>query len=368
MDPRTLGLSAVMLALLAPPAVADDAPPPAGIRLRGLGFLRLAGALMQDDPNVPFVGRADGFELQYARAGVDADLGPRVSARLSIDGALDERERINEPNGKLQVGLRDAYADVHLGGQDLRAGHFEPVFDGEQFLSPTERPFVERALYSRGVRATAGFETPGLSPGRSLGVAFRREPARSPTSGLGAGFEIAVQNGAAELSSNNDNDWVAISVAGILRLPRGGWAIAAGRWNARSEGDLPARQDETDLQGSAAGMIALGPVWIGGGGVVQRTTFATTGGAVQNAWGAHAQLLGGLLQREGLTVSAGYRFAIFDPSTLVLTDRMMEHTIGAIASWPDYHLRLLGGVTHATEQAVRKLANSRVEAVVEVAW
>ena len=115
-------------------------------------------------------------------------------------------------------------------------------------------------------------------------------------------------------------------------------------------------------------MVALGPVWLGGGGIVQRTTFETSGGAVQNAWGAHAQLIGGLLQRGGLTLSAGYRFAIYDPSTLVLTDRMMEHTVGAIASWPDYHLRLLGGVTHATEQAARKLANSRVEAVVEVAW
>jgi hypothetical protein len=358
---------ATLFVLLAvAPAVADtadDAAPRPRVRLTPFGFVRVEGAMVQADPNVAFVGRADGFELQYARLGVDADIASRVRARLSLDGALDVRDRVNDATGTLQLGIRDVYADVQAGPIDVRVGHFEPVFDGEEFVSAPGRPFVDTALYSRGIRPTEGFQTEGLSPGRSLGVAARREPA---TGSFGVGFEVAAQNGAAELSSNNDNDWLALSAAGMLRLPREGWAIAALRWNARSEGTLPTRQDETDLQASFGAMIPAGPVWLGGGAIFERTTFPTTGGQAENSWGAHGQVLGGIWRSPSTTLSLGYRFAIFDASTLVLTDRTMEHTAGAIAAWPRQHLRVLVNVTHAMEQAARELANSRVEALVEV--
>lgn len=358
-------LSVLFAARQAVADTADDAPARPRLRLSPFGYLRVEGAVVQADPNVAFVGRADGFELQYARLGVDVEVADRVRARLSVDGALDVRERVNDTTGTLQLGIRDVYADVRTGPIDVRVGHFEPVFDGEEYVSAPGRPFVDTALYSRGIRATEGFQTAGLSPGRSLGVAARREPAAG-TSGVGVGFEVAAQNGAAELASNNDNDWLALSAAGMLRLPRDGWAIAALRWNARSEGTLPTRQDETDLQASFGAMIPAGPVWLGGGAIFERTTFPTTGGQAENSWGAHGQLLGGVWNSPSTTLSLGYRFAIFDASTLVLTDRTMEHTAGAIAAWPRQHLRLLLNVTHAMEQAARELANSRVEALVEV--
>src|SRR6185436_13429384 len=109
--------------------------------------------------------------------------------------------------------------------------------------------------------------------------------------GVRLGFELAVQNGADEFSSNNDNDKPAVSATVLARLPRGGWAMAAARYNPRSVGDLPFRQDETDLQATAGVRFVLGPVTLGGGGVVQRTSFATTGGPVQNAFGGHAQAM-----------------------------------------------------------------------------
>ncbi|MBA2539307.1 MAG: hypothetical protein H0V17_06715, partial [Deltaproteobacteria bacterium] len=96
----------------------DPALPPASeatFKLTPFGFLRLQYKAIQNDPNVEFVGRDDGFELQNARIGVRGTLGTKAAVVVSFDGAVDERAQVNVPEGKLRVGLRDAYADYFLG-------------------------------------------------------------------------------------------------------------------------------------------------------------------------------------------------------------------------------------------------------------
>src|SRR5213078_4167537 len=213
--------------------------------------LRAQYIAVQNDPNVAFVGRDDGFELQNARLGVRGALDRRVAFEIAIDGAVDERLQVNRTEGKLRVGLRDAFADVTLAGRlTARGGFFQAVFDPEALVSDTARELVDHPIESRGMRATEGYQTPGLPPGRSIGVALRLDPAPQG-GGLPVGFELAVQNGADEFSSNNDNDKPAISAAVVARLPRDGWVMAAGRFNPRTVGALPFRQDENDLQASA---------------------------------------------------------------------------------------------------------------------
>ena len=148
-----------------------------------------------------------------------------------------------------------------------------------------------------------------------------------------------------------------------------GCPTTAGWWcpdgiNPRTVGALPFRQDETDVQGTAGVRIVGGPVVLGAGGVVQRTSFPTTGGPVSNAYGAHVQLavkLGG-----ALPVAIGYRFGILDPSSLIVTDRVMEHTAGAVMAVPAYRLRVQLQATHVVEQAARTLSNDRVQLAAEV--
>lgn len=328
------------------------------------GFLRLQYKVVQNDPFVAFVGRDDGFELQNARVGVRGALaGEKVRYKLSIDGAVDERSQVNVPDGKLRVGLRDAYADVALGGQiAVRAGYFETLVDPD-LDDNTQRELVDRPLESRGVRPTQGFQTDGLPPGRSLGAAVRLEPAE-PKSGAKIGFEIAVQNGADEFASDNDNDTPAISASVLARLPNRTWFVASGRWNRRTDGELPLQRDEDDFQGSAGARVALGPVALGAGGVVQRTQFPTTGGPVRNAYGAHAMVLFAI--PGPLPIGVGYRFGILDPSSLILTDRVMEHSAGAVLSVPSLRLRLQFQLTHAVEQGERDLANDRAQLAAEL--
>jgi hypothetical protein len=344
-----------------PPA---PVPPPTGrFSWEPFGYLRLQYVLAQNDPEVQFVGRDDGFELQNARIGVRGSLEGRAAFVLSIDGAVDERAQINVPEGRLRVGLRDAYGDVVVRGKlVVRAGFFQSVMDPQALISDTARAFVDKPIESRGVRATQGFETPGLTPGRSLGAALRLDP-EDPDRAARVGFELAIQNGADEYSSNNDNDKPAVSAAVLARLPRQSWLIAAGRYNPRSVGALPFRQDETDLQAVAGLYVAAGPVLVGGGAIFQRTTFPTTGGPHQNAVGGHAELL--VRVAAALPVAFGYRFGILDPSSLLTTDRVMEHTAGATIGVPRYRMRVQAQLTYVADQ--RELANSRAQLAAELA-
>jgi len=352
----------------AKPAPAADATPRTISEPRftwqPFGFLRLQYRVVRNDPNIAFVGRDDGFELQNARLGVRGALGTRIKYTFAIDGAVDERAQINVPEGKLRVGLRDAYADVGVGGSiAVRAGFFETLVDPD-LDADTQREFVDRPIESRGVRATEGYQTQGLPPGRSLGAALRLEPELAPGDGPKLGFELAVQNGADEYASNNDNDTPAASASVFVRLPKDSWVVASARFNRRTDGELPFRRDEDDLQGSFGARVNAGPVGLGAGAVVVRTSFPTTGGPVENGYGAHAQLTFRIPAAQPLAF--GYRFGILDPSSLFLTDRVMEHTAGAVLGVPALHMRFQLQVTHVVEQGARNLTNDRAQLAAEL--
>ncbi|MDX2090111.1 MAG: hypothetical protein SFX73_19795 [Kofleriaceae bacterium] len=327
------------------------------------GYLRMQYRLVQNDPNVAFVGRNDGFELQNARFGMRAVLSPRLAMVVAAEGAVDERLEVNVPEGRMRLALRDAFADVGLSGQLLvRAGYFVTWFDPD-LDDDIRRAFVDRPIESRGVRATQGFQTGGLTPGRSLGAALRLDPP-APSSGATVGFELAVQNGSDEYSTSNDNDTPAASASLVLRMPKGNALVASGRFNRRTEGELPLRRDEDDFEGSAGTRLMFGPVWLAGGVVFRRTTFPTTGGPVQNGYGAHAQLVIRIPGDTPMTV--GYRFGVLDASSLVLTDRVMEHTAGGSLALPKLHMRFQLQAVHAVEQGARTLTNDRVQLAAEV--
>ncbi|MEO8552296.1 MAG: hypothetical protein ABI678_20105, partial [Kofleriaceae bacterium] len=335
------------------------------------GFVRLQYIAVQDDPNVPFVGRDDGFELQNARVGFVGRLADKAAVTIALERAVDERAQVNSPDGKLKPAIKDAYGDVVLSGAAVaRAGYFQAWVDPEALVPDTARELVDHPIESRGMRATEGYQTPGLTPGRSLGAAIHLDPAYllgEPTKldGPGFGIELAVQNGADEYASNNDNNLPAVSLGAVLRLPHDSWLMAAGRWNARSTGDLPFRRDETDYQGTVGVHVTAGPLSLGGGLVVQHTTFDSTGGPSQDAYGGHAQAL--IAIPAAWPFAVGYRFGILDPSNLIVTDRVMEHTLGAVLGVPSYRMRLQLQLTHVQEQAARDLANDRIQLAAEVA-
>jgi len=372
-EPPAAAVPPVERAPSAQPSPPEPVAPESGFEWQPFGYLRMQYIAVQNDPNVAFVGRDDGFELQNARLGARGRLGARAAFVISFDGAVDERTQVNSPQGKLAVGLRDAYADLGLSDRPtvaawqpvVRAGYWQTCVDPQALVPETSREFVDRPLESRGMRATEGWQTPGLPPGRSIGIALRLDPP-VPASSPKIGFELAAQNGADEFSSNNDNDALALSAALVVRFPHDGWLLAACRWNPRTIGMLPFRQDETDLQGTLAAHLPIGPLSLSGGLIVQYTTFETTAGPAQNAYGGHGQVMIRLPTSASVSCAVGYRFGILDPSDLITTDRVIEHTAGAVLGVPAYRMRLQLQLTHVAEQAARELDNDRIQAAIEV--
>ena len=68
----------------------------------------------------------------------------------------------------------------------------------------------------------------------------------------------------------------------------------------------------------------------------------------------------------GLPLALGYRFGVLDPSSLITTDRVMEHTVGAVLAVPRYRMRVQLQLTHVVEQAARELANDRAQLAAEL--
>lgn len=344
------------------PATSSETAPAKKFTWEPFGYLRMQYLAVQDDPLSQFVGRNDGFEMQNARLGVRGRLLEKMRFVVAFEGAVDERAQVNSPRGTLEVRLKDAYLDAAIAGDvAARGGYFESLVD-PNLEGDTAREFVDRPLESRGMRATEGFETSGLTPGRSLGVALRMEP-KEPEAGAAVGFEVAVQNGADEYASNNDNNLPSASASALVKLPKGGWLVASGRFNRRTVGEVQALKNEDDLQGTIGGRFVAGPVAVGAAAAFVRTTFPTTGGPTQNAFGAHGQLTYTIPGRNAVTL--GYRFGILDPSSLLLTDRVMEHTAGATIAVPAYRMRLQLQATHVVEQ--RELSNDRIQVAAEVA-
>lgn len=361
------------------PEKAEPAPPAddTGFSWAPFGYLRMQYRVVQNDPNVEFVGRDDGFELQNARVGVRGKLDDLAAFVISFDGAVDERAQLNDPEGQLRVGLRDAFVDVVLGSSaSLRVGFFRTMFDPEALIGDTARLTIDRPIESRGMRATEGYETPGLTPGRSPGAAIRVVPsgfASAAKGGTGSGveraggspvgFELAVQNGADEFSANNDNDKPSVSGTVITRLAEESWLVGSGRYNPRSVGGLPFRQDEDDIQAAGGIQLGAGPVLFNGGFVLTRTSYPTTGGPSSTAIGGHGQLM---IRIPGeLPLAFGYRFGLLDPSSLIVSDRVMEHTAAGTLGVPRLRMRLQLQLTHVAEQSSRALSNSRAQLAAE---
>ncbi len=319
-------------------------------------YLRLAAVWVQNDPNVAFIGRNDGFSLEDARLGIDAQISKKLRFILSIDGATDVRDDPNATQGTLTVLLRDAFAEAQLLDKvDIRVGRFKPTIDREEFSSTRHQQFVTRALSSRGVQTTLGWEAQGLGIQRDLGIAFRSDTALTLQK-TRIGYEVAVQNGAGAIDTANDNDSVAVSAA-IMVNNKNMSAHVAARTNTRAVGELPTLRQEVDE------LLAFALAWhntnlyIGGQALLRSRTFATTNAFRENALGIHVQAATIVPRIPQLSVA--YRYSILDPSNQIDTDRVQEHTLGL--TWDNHPYRFLVNYVYPVEQTGRNLKNQRVE-------
>lgn len=277
------------------------------------GYLRAGLIVVEDDPDLDFVGNNDGFVLHNARLEVHGDQPTRgLAFRVSLEGATDLRNGLDTPQGTLDLRLRDAwlqYAPISWVG--LRVGQQRTVFDAEQFRSTARLAFADRALAQRGVRVGQGFELEGLGFDRELGASLgTMEPVAIGPVAVEYIASLSNGNGINQLLNDNNSfavsARVAVTLFDLVRLG-GSW-----KTNERRAGRLPNQFRETDTGFAGDVRVHWSGLHVAAQYTVVNTTFETLqlddrqqlGWHVEAAW---AQTLGPVV------VQPAYRFSTFDP-------------------------------------------------------
>jgi len=359
-----------------PKAVATPAPPAdAGVAVSGYVRARY-GAVLDGEGNPDFVGLNDGFFLDNARLTVDAERG-RARLRVAIDGAVDRRVARNTARGQVDVGLKDAHIAYALtDGIDFVIGQFKPPFDAEEQQATLDMTFVSRAVESRGVHGTEGYNLDGLSLDRQAGVMVRGET--SAGDALDLRWALAATNGSGANRPTNDNDRLAYT--GRLGVEVSGFALGgAVNFNEFTNGtppDLLVDQMLSIAADLAASRVVAGVKIDFAAQFIRRETSSKDVPQEPKtvAQGYHASLGLGL----GSTYLA-YRFATLDPTASFDTedavtqgtldaDAVTYHTIGLNFLPEGAPCGLKINYTITGEQAPRELSNDRLDVLVQAAF
>ncbi len=215
------------------------------------GYVRAGFEHVQHDSDYLYVGANNGFVLHNARLGLSGgNVGWGLGFQISVDGAEDVRENINNPQGDLDVRLRDAFVreDLFEGMLGLQMGQFKLPFSAEELMSTGDLMFVSRAVGLSGVPAGRGIEQEGVVFDRDLGMMLSSgQPISFGSSPLALGYYIAVSNGNGANEFLNDNNQLALTgrlelyLSEMLRLGGGVHTTE------RTVGEQPNHHDEKDF-------------------------------------------------------------------------------------------------------------------------
>ena len=337
------------------------------------GLVRAGFDSVADDERYDFIGRYDGFALRNARLILDATNPEGFSARLSIEGATDIEAGGTTPSATLDARVRDGWLSyAPTKSLAIRAGQFRPGFLAESQRNPDTYDFADPSLLATGVALGAGFETPGLALDRGIGAEV------NTGAGITAGdltvrIRAGAWNGNGANQQLNDNPSLAygtrveFAYADLVTLG------AAGFVNARTDGELPDRYQESDtgtaldLRLSAANFSLLAQV------AQVATSYETVGSEdrLQSGWAAE---LGYDRSFGQLDAGLGYRIATLDPwaegSATRTHEELSEQTVALrigtkVGGLP---ARLIAQHTLTEEFESRSLNNDRTQISAVVAF
>jgi hypothetical protein len=353
-------------------------------RLELGGYIITRYTSIQNDPQVDFVGRHDGFSLSDAKLDINGRLASGLGFTLEIDGAI-ERDvgGANSPQVELDAAAEDMFVYYRpIPEFRISIGQFEPPYELEELVSTERYLFIDQSIGSEGIDGVAGYDVEGLSRSREIGVRIDGQPYYPFASGdqpesLGFSGSLAATNGHAGYNLN-DNDKLAyygranLHWADLARLGGGYFH------NDRAIGQRPDRITGVTRTGWTADLLV--------------DTFGLT------VFGSVSSVSDDYTQPEGLPESDRtrfayqaqigyeepflgfqpiYRYAYYDPTSQVEgetkglnfeSDALTYHTVGLNYNSKTYPLRVMLNYTFTQEQPARELKNNRFDAAVQLSW
>lgn len=342
--------------------------------LKPTGFARFSYDHVQTDPNHDFVGRNSGFELRNVRIGVDGSLGA-VSFSLSFDGTDVDRDPAAPLQGGLRPRLRDAFVRYELAPWlGVQVGQSLAPFDAETLRDSVRLAFASRAVGQDGVLPGRGFEEPGMSQARQIGVLLSPKSRLPLGSGFGLSYALMVANGNGQNQWQNDNR--SLGFYGRLEFSFEELVTlgAAGLYDQRTVGALPNLYEEHDTGVDLDLAVHVGGLEVIGQIAQIRTTYPTVDSLARRriAWHAQAEYR----FDTAIPFALGYRFASFAPWAGAVADTtgvdlraftLRYHTVGLRVPHPKLPVQAMVNYTFTREEASRALRNDRLELLAQVA-
>ncbi len=324
------------------------------------GYTRVRLTFTQGDPNAPYVGINNGFNLANARLEINADYKNKLFIRTSIEGGLDRQNTPNQTVGQLSLGLKDAfiaYEPWHF--LRFQIGQMKAPFDAEELVDTNDLLFITRAVYADGVRATEGFYQPGLGIDRELGLRVSGEKIR-----LGHrvffNYYAAVTNGNADNMTVNDNNSFAAWGRAELHVPyvRIG---AASYYNPATNGTFPNLFDVNKVGATTDIDFRLHGFDFRTEFLYTELRYPTTSAPISRAYGAHAQVA----YHFWFGLTPAYRIAFYEPNDKIDFDQLLYHTLAINYDLPWVPLRVMANGTLTGEQSARALKNNQLDFCVQ---
>lgn len=211
---------------------------------------------VQPDPNALFVGENDGFLLEQARIGLQANWRNRLGFVVVYDAITPlPNEDVNEVVADVFAGIRDAYLVYQpVAPLKMWLGQLYMPADIESQTSRAELNFTSRSVMSGGVRAGRGYQQDGLSVIRETGFIIGNDdyvPFSIGKNEIGFDYRFALSNGNGTNVLGNDNKLP--QALGRLGARYGDYLRVGfgGSYNPRTRGVRPNLFLETEARGFA---------------------------------------------------------------------------------------------------------------------
>lgn len=369
----------------------DHENPASRWRLKFGGYIRMQYRNIQDDPNILFYGRNDGFVLGNARPYLSGKMPNGLGFRVQLEAtsALPADNEL-QPFRQMTMQPRDVFVSWQpLDFINVQVGQFKPPHNIEELLPTANLLFIDRSIGNQGVSNFEGRQIDGLVARREAGAQisgqmyFGANPGEKK--GPGIAYALAVTNGSPALDSFNDND--ALAYYGRLSLH---WSdiLSIGGAAYQNTETIVNLQDNVDQ--NVTGVTADAMVNVAGlsvlAGFQQRRSETQFLGDLNPADGGDitfttARALFGQIGYKipVANIQPAYRFSLFDPTyafneidpqtaEVRAVDQLTYHTIGLNYVGETYPVTLMLNYTIAGEDETRAIDNNHFDAMMQLTW
>lgn len=335
-------------------------------------LLRAGYEHVQSDKRFDFIGRNNGFVLRNARAGIQGmNEDKTLSFRVTVEGASDVGRRANTPINETDVRVADAWVRYDfLPALGVQVGQYLAPFGGEDLRDISLNWFASRAVGQQGVLVGRGFEEPGLTLDRQLGIMLSPSaPIRAGAFGFNYYAMVMNGNGPNQLLDDNGKPGLLGRIEGLFdHYVAAG--VAAYR-NERRVGSPPNLYDEDDWGFAGDLRVQYRGLEVFGQFTRVATSFPTTGTDERVRLAYHGQI--GYRIETVVPFGPAYRYAHYHPwqsadaaqNTNVQYDafKLDYHTFGVRVWHPKWPLSGYINYTVTVEPSPRALDNNRLEII-----